>query len=335
MNFARGFPSYPPLVTLFALMFTHPPLDSDGSSPLSVAGKAILVGEHFAVYGASALAVALPDAVRVRSVDASRLELSVPQWNATFPADASGAPLSQAFAQLLEALPASKPMRLELSIAVPTGVGLGSSASIGVAVLRALGRANGWSYSDEEQYALLFHWERVFHGTPSGLDHAAALREGLTRFRRFEEPPLVALPLSHPLHLVLAHVSEGASTKAMVEHVRVWREAHRAIFDALLASAEDRAERLVRALDGGAHAEAGVVLDENQQDLQRIGVSSPALDAACARARAAGAFGAKLVGAGGGGCVVALTDAARFLPVRAALDDVSLVTIPLHLPVSH
>lgn len=313
-------------------MFTHSPLNSDATSPLSVSGKAILVGEHFAVYGASAIAVALPDAVRVYRETSERVELSIPQWGAIFAPDAAGAPLSQAFAELLAALPPSKPLRIALSIAVPTGVGLGSSASIGVAVLRALCEANGWRFSDAEQYALLFHWERVFHGTPSGLDHAAALREGLTRFRRFEEPPLLALPLAHPLHLVLAHVSDGASTKAMVDHVRAWRDAQRADFDALLASAEDRAERLLGALDAGAHADAGALLDDNHRDLQRIGVSSPALDAACARARAAGAFGAKLVGAGGGGCILALTDAAHFHPVREALDGLARITLPLHLP---
>jgi mevalonate kinase len=51
----------------------------------------------------------------------------------------------------------------------------------------------------------------------------------------------------------------------------------------------------------------GDLMNENHRLLQEIGVSSKELDMLVDLARKQGAFGAKLTGGGGGGCMVALT----------------------------
>jgi mevalonate kinase len=68
----------------------------------------------------------------------------------------------------------------------------------------------------------------------------------------------------------------------------------------------------------GRHAELGELLDRNHRLVSELGISTPAIDDACAIARAAGALGAKLTGGGGGGCVIALVDAAGSPRVLAA-----------------
>ena len=45
--------------------------------------------------------------------------------------------------------------------------------------------------------------------------------------------------------------------------------------------------------------------------LGRLSLSTPSIDALCDLARTHGAYGAKLTGAGGGGCVVALVNGAQ------------------------
>jgi len=61
-----------------------------------------------------------------------------------------------------------------------------------------------------------------------------------------------------------------------------------------------------RALAEGDRARLGELMDLNHRELAAMGVSTPVLDAMCSAARGAGALGAKLTGAGGGGCVIAL-----------------------------
>ncbi len=63
---------------------------------------------------------------------------------------------------------------------------------------------------------------------------------------------------------------------------------------------------VVKALKTEGDSELGSLMNRNHELLRQIGVSIPRLDRLVARAREAGALGAKLTGAGGGGCIIAL-----------------------------
>lgn len=305
----------------------HLPLQTPAGQLVS-SGKAILLGEHFVVYGASALAVAVPNGVTLSWRPADAHSLWIDNWDLQVRPDASGTELERAFQALLDGAPwATQPAEMHATIGIPSGAGLGSSAALGVAVLRALEHANGHPLTHEARFALLFAWEGVFHGQPSGFDHAASLHQGFTRFRRFETPPLQALPPASNLYAIVGHVEPGASTKTMVDGVRSWREAYPVRFQDLLNSADARVDVFLHALEQGALVNAGRLLDDNHAALQEIGVSTPALDRAVQRARDAGAYGAKLIGAGGGGCILALTDAIHIDALHHALQAVSIRTL--------
>jgi mevalonate kinase len=62
-------------------------------------------------------------------------------------------------------------------------------------------------------------------------------------------------------------------------------------------------------------------MDENHELLVTLGVSSPELDRLVTAARAAGALGAKLSGAGWGGNMLALVESDRVPTVARALRD--------------
>ena len=74
----------------------------------------------------------------------------------------------------------------------------------------------------------------------------------------------------------------------------------------------DAIESVVRnarlAIEAGDLAALGKLMDLNQMLLAGLLVSTQDIEAMCDDARAAGALGAKLTGAGGGGCVVALAE---------------------------
>jgi mevalonate kinase len=67
-------------------------------------------------------------------------------------------------------------------------------------------------------------------------------------------------------------------------------------------------ENSLLCIEAGDVPSLGKLLDLNQMLLAGLFLSTPALEEACTLARSAGAHGAKLTGAGGGGCVLALTD---------------------------
>ena len=76
----------------------------------------------------------------------------------------------------------------------------------------------------------------------------------------------------------------------------------------LRSELETLVENGIRFTPLGRWRELGALLDRNHRLVSDLGVSTPALDAACQQARDAGALGAKLTGGGGGGCVLALTE---------------------------
>jgi mevalonate kinase len=98
-----------------------------------------------------------------------------------------------------------------------------------------------------------------------------------------------------------------ANTKAMVEGVEERKRKTPKKYNAAFKRAEELAYEGKAALESYDLKKIGELMNENHQLLQEIEVSSKELnllvDVACKH----GAFGAKLTGGGGGGCMVALT----------------------------
>jgi mevalonate kinase len=187
-----------------------------------------------------------------------------------------------------------------------------------VAVAGALDELAGIERSAEERASQALAWERVFHGNPSGIDTAISALGGVAVYRKGE--PLEPLRLRAPLSLVIGHSGEAASTKAMVDMVARQHERAPArldkTFDAIAALVQNG--RL--ALEAGDLRALGQLMDLDQSLLSSLMLSTARLEELCAAARETGALGAKLTGAGGGGCMIALVpDDASAERVRNAL----------------
>src|SRR5262249_7111249 len=133
--------------------------------------------------------------------------------------------------------------------------------------------------------------EAVFHGTPSGIDPAAAALGTCFRFVRGEPPSVTPLHLTQPLPLVVAFGDRPRSTGAAVGGLRTRWEAdrlhHEALFDAVAAVVE----RGAQAMMAGDLAALGRAFDDNQALLERLGVSSDEVATLVAAARQAGGVG--------------------------------------------
>ncbi len=262
-------------------------------------GKLILVGEHVVRYGAWALAFAVD---RGTVVELERVD--GPTHAAADPDD----PL------LREAVRAALPptgWRVTVQSTLPIGRGMGSSASLAVALVRAQAAADGRVDDREAEYEAAMVLERVFHGRPSGLDVCVAQRGGLLQFR-MGAPPTVVQLAPGPWQVVVIDTGVIGSTAALVASVADRAAGLSVPLDALARLAD---EAIVHHRDPAA---LGEVLSAAQVHLDALGVGHPAVDDAIAVARSAGALGAKLSGAGGGGVVLALVPTGGAEPVLAA-----------------
>jgi mevalonate kinase len=275
-------------------------------------GKVILLGEHAVVYGAPALAVGIDRGARATAspTPGQPSTLHVGGWNIKVSDAKEDEPLARAFTDLLavtrQAAGPDEPsaFSVDAEADLPPGGGLGCSAALGVAVARSLDP----SATPETIAARVMAWERVFHGNPSGVDAAVSALGGGLLFQRTDGEParIERVRIPRALHLAVGHSGAVSSTKTMVEAVARLRERRPEI----VQKAFDGITTLVRnarlALEDGDVRGVGQLMDLNQMLLSGLFVSTPEIEHMCAAAREAGAAGAKLTGAGGGGCVAAL-----------------------------
>ena len=259
-------------------------------------GKVILLGEHSVVYGHPALAGALADGVTVDAAP-GRGVLRIPQWSCVIdPAIDVDATLARAYAAIRER--ANRPaIDLVLTFNLPTGAGLGSSAAMAVAVGRALG-LDGEALADAAMAS-----ETVIHGKPSGLDHTVSMAGGFGLFTR--AGGLTSLRAA-PLSLTIGHTGKARDTKGRVARVAELVNERGDEVRQRFAAIESLVARGADAVARGSYGELGAAMNENQRHLEALEVSCPEIERMCGIARDAGAFGAKLTGGGGGGCVIAV-----------------------------
>jgi mevalonate kinase len=212
-----------------------------------------------------------------------------------------GSPVATAIARLLGRI-GSGALDISAEAAIPSRAGLGSSAALAVAVARAAAGALG-TFDDREALAAAHEAEAVFHGSPSGIDTAAAWHGGVGAFQKADgwRP----LPVGARLELCVAVSGRARETREQVEAVgRLCAEtpAARRVIEVL----GDVSRSGMSALAAGDLTGLGRLFDVAHGLLAGLRVSSAELDALAHAARDAGALGAKLTGAGGGGAVIAL-----------------------------
>lgn len=268
-------------------------------------GKVILLGEHSVVHGHPALAAGIERGVTAKAIAATRDQLRLNPWDRTIaPDEAHSDPLCRALSSVLALYPERPALDVTADIALPAGAGLGCSAALGVAVIAAIDDALGVERSAADLGRAALVWESVFHGNPSGVDNMMAASGGLAVYTKGE--PLERVPLRAPLQLVIAHSGETSSTKEMVQSVaRQFEKEPDRIGQTFEAIASLVRNGRLACLEDDRPA-LGQLFDLNHFLLSSLMLCTTKLDQLCQAARSAGALGAKVTGAGGGGCMIAL-----------------------------
>ena len=340
-----------------ASVASAPEIESGDASIASAPNKIIIAGEHSVVYGGRA--VAAPVEVNdKRNVVTARISSGKP--GVTFGGDLgiasletdgrkSGAeayfPVLEGIAKALESCgmsPASLPGKLSCSLEWSgSPKGTGNSASIPAATALSVCGLFGKKLSKNELFDLAYEVDNAYHaGKSSGLDPQTVCSDLPQEFKKIFSPGGAVtfeykdVPLSFPsdtsLLLVDSYRSgEKSSTGAMVELFASNKGIAKKPAD--LTEAERRAitspfdsvvEKIEAECFGAGDPERlGKLLDENHAMLKAGGVSSPDIERVLSVAKANGALGGKLVGAGGnGGAVIVLARQSELVKITRTLE---------------
>lgn len=295
-------------------------------------GKVILFGEHAVVYGRPALAAPITQLRAQATIEETArpdVALIAPDLNRS--ALLSEVHANNPMAAVVRVVERhcncslSSGYTLSVTSAIPIASGLGSGAAISVAIIRALAMYMGvdGSLSREEISRLAYEVERLHHGTPSGVDNTVITFEQPVYFVRREPQPLIEpFVTARPLRLVIGDTGVRSATKDVVGDVRRRWSADFNRYETIFDACGRLADAGRAALAAGDLSSVGALMNENHEWLVRMTVSSAPLDNLVAAARAAGALGAKLSGAGRGGNMIALvtnqTETAVVERLRAA-----------------
>ncbi|EPR77176.1 Hydroxymethylglutaryl-CoA reductase [Leifsonia rubra CMS 76R] len=321
--------------TQAALAMPEPEPSDHGASSGCGYGKIILLGEHSVVYGRHAIAAPIGLTIQAEVTRQEYgTELVISRWDTDAAYDPIGAGLAeQVTALIAERLGlAGKGMRVDVFPHLPRASGLGASAALAVAIIRAIADRFGLPISDSEVSSLAFECERIVHGTPSGIDNTVATFGRAILFRNPDTasdaaaPEITDIVTPGPIQIVIGLTGVRSLTSHTVGIVRAARERNPARYEAIFSQIDELVLAGVGALRRGDLAELGELMNMNHGLLGALQVSSPELETLVGVARRAGALGAKLTGSGGGGAMIAVTEPGAAESVGSAMRQAGFVT---------
>ncbi len=249
----------------------------------------------------------------------------------------------------LNVQPVTGPIRLVTRTDVGPGSGLGTSGALDVALAAVLSAAREEQHEPAELAELGYQAEAQELGVLGGKqDQYAAALGGAHAFRFGAAVEVEPIPLADAAcetlerHLVVAEVGESRLSGAV--HQRVWEAYERGDprVTAALRALRVCAGEARRALAGGDLRALGAAVHENWTHEKELAaeIETPRLAELIAVGVNLGAWGAKALGAGGGGCLLFITprveelaealagQGARLVDLRVARNGVQVSALP-------
>lgn len=273
----------------------------------SACAKIILFGEHAVVYGRPAIAVPLSQ-LRARARIAPRAEtgivIHVREQARAFRLEeaAEDDPLAAITRLTIESLAVGGDFDLWIESDIPLASGLGSGAAVSAAIVRAIAAFGGRELTAEKVSKLVYETERLYHGSPSGIDNTVIAYEKPLRYTRALGPERIQI--SRPFTLAIANTGKSSPTIVSVGDVRRGWELDPARYEAIFDEIEKIVDDSQKALASGENDRLGELMTRNQEKLRELDVSSNEIEHLLNAGRNAGAAGGKLSGGGRGGNVI-------------------------------
>ena len=285
-------------------------------SKVSAPGKIILFGEHFVVHGTRAVVGAINKRVTVTSEknDTAAISISSSLGKATIPITEEIDSVEKKFRpfffiakEVISDHNFQNGITIDIQSDIPIGAGLGSSSACCVAAAASV--SNLFSKVDASQILdLAIDAERTIFPRTSGADCTVSTLGGIIEYQKESDPK--AIKTEHDFDFIVVNSQKMHNTDAVVKRVNKFRDDNADTFSELCTEEDNLITKAIDSLQTLDLETIGKCMSQNQIFLERIGVSNDVL-LDIVKTIEKETFGAKLTGAGDGGCVIALTDQSK------------------------
>jgi len=282
-------------------------------STASAPGKIILFGEHFVVYGGKAILCAINKRITVTAKTISENKISIKSSIGNLVL-APKRPLTEVDIQLrpfyyladkmIQKFDEKSGMEITIDSEIPLGVGLGSSSACCVAGAAAISGVFT-EKSKEEILQMAIEAEKTLFPNTSGADCTVCTFGGIMQYDKHTGHSKI--DFEPRFHLVIANSKIEHSTKEVVSIVNHFKEKNEERFSKICNDEDNLIDDVLVCLKKNDLKGIGINIIKNQEYLESIGVSNEKLRNMIELANKS-SFGAKITGAGVGGCIFALTD---------------------------
>ena len=280
-------------------------------SKASAPGKVILFGEHFVVYNTKAILCAIDKRVTVTAEKIKDSKILI-ESNIGKLESNPDKPISEINSQLKPFYYLAKKIikkhntgiKINIESNIPVGAGLGSSSACCVAGAAAISRLF-CNTSRDEILKLAIEAERTIFQNTSGADCTVCTHGGVLEYGR--ESGFNKIKSKPEFHLVIINSKIPRLTESIVSDVKKFKDENEEEFAKLCSNESKLVKDVLELLQKNNIQELGVKVIENQQYLEDIGISNDKLRDILKIGNKF-SFGAKITGAGGGGCIFALVN---------------------------
>jgi mevalonate kinase len=279
-------------------------------------GKCILFGEHAVVYGYPAIAMAISQKSTciIEELNESKIELVLENFNQTFEFRNLNDLLKNLPSQFKQINRMFKIMnkrfntqinniKLTISSNLIPSSGLGSSASISVALVMAFNIYYNLKLEKEEISKIAYELEKIVHGTPSGIDNTICTFGNIIFF---QENEFHYIQVPDDFKILITYTNMEHDTKLAIEQLRGFKKEMSSFCHYIFEQIGFYTEIAELELTSGNLSKIGCLMNINQKLLAVLNLSNNAISEIVDIATKNGAYGSKLTGAGLGGCVISL-----------------------------
>jgi len=285
-------------------------------SKATAPGKIILFGEHFVVHGTHAVVCAINKRVSVTSetndtaaisIESSLGKAAIPITEDVDTVEKKFRPFFFIAKEVISDHNFKNGINIKIESDIPIGAGLGSSSACCVAGAASI--SNLFSKPDISQILdMSIDAERTIFPKTSGADCTVSALGGIIEYQKESDPK--SIKTEHDFDFVVVNSQKMHNTDAVVSRVNQFKEKNEDAFSELCKEEDNLISKAVDSLQTFDLDIIGKCMSQNQIFLERIGVSNNVL-LDIVKSIEKETFGAKLTGAGDGGCVIALTEKSK------------------------